>query len=233
MTAIQDHDQTRGQLERVIAGADQAAGGPAEEAAEVDVHLDRMRTFSRTDFSRMKLTWTADEQLVMEEVRAQSDKIIEAFFREAFDVLEDLYRHVRKPKASLTTGEVRKDVYGRTVWETDEHGHPIENWLALGDRERENALYRITVHLHEWEQTAAKLWTDAMFAKGLWEEAFSHAFFGAPGGRPTVDDRTQYGRKSSMESRYFALFRSSISRRADAVIRSMTRVYTILLKDAR
>src|SRR6185312_14302122 len=233
-TDLQERQQQERQVERVLADADQAAGGPAEGELAPEIDMDRGKLFARTSFSRMKITWTTDEALAMQKIWAEADRFIDAYFKDALDVLEDLYMHVRKPLADTTTGEVLTLPDGRRRWVEDEHGNPVEDWLSLNDRDREQALYRITTHLFAWEQTAAKLWGDAMFAKGLWEEAFAHAFYGAPRpGKPTVEDRTQHGRRASMDSRYFAIYKSLLSRRADAVVRSMTRIHGILLKDAR
>lgn len=235
MTAadVRDREQNDKQIARVLRDADQTAGNAeADQAVEPTIHPDRMRTFTHTSLSRVKVSWTADEHIQMSTIWATVDKIIEAHFKTAFAVQEQLYRHVRKPVINTVSGEAVKDTRGRIRW-IEEDGIPYEDWLSLGDREREQALYQITTHMFEWEQIAAKIWGDAMFAKGIWEEQFAHAFSGAPGTRPTVDDKTHHAHKHSMEQRYFAIFQSLLSRRADAVVRSMTRLYTVLLKDAR
>lgn len=67
-----------------------------------------------------------------------------------------------------------------------------------------------------------------MFAKALWTESFSH-YFDEPM-RGTVDDRTAKGNVKSAEERYFALYLSSVSRKADALVKSMDRL-TLRLRD--
>jgi hypothetical protein len=47
-------------------------------------------------------------------------------------------------------------------------------------------------------------------------------------GKPTIDDRTQWGHQFSAEERYFAVFRSVLSRKADALVRSMERLRRML-----
>jgi hypothetical protein len=232
-TAQQDHDQIQGQVDRALAEADREPGGPAELTAEVDTIGDRMRLFSQTGFSRMKLTWAPDEAAVMQRIWAESDRVIEAYFGEAFDILELIYKAVRVPKPGADPGEVMTDAHGRTQWLLDEEGRPVEDWTRLGDKQRDTFLNQLMINLFAWEQTAAKLWGDAMFAKGLWEEKFSSTFFAAPGSRPTEADRTQHGRRSSMQERYFAVFKSMVSRRAEAVVKSMNRVYDRLERDSR
>ena len=58
-----------------------------------------------------------------------------------------------------------------------------------------------------------------MFAKAQWEERFSIAFDAPMSG--TVDDRRAAGNIDAREERYFAIFLSLYSRKADSIVRSM------------
>ena len=71
-----------------------------------------------------------------------------------------------------------------------------------------------------------------MFAKGAWEEAFADAYV-AGNGRLTIDDRTQRGHQASIERRYFGIFQAMLSRRADAIIRSMERLEELMMRSTR
>ena len=91
----------------------------------------------------------------------------------------------------------------------------------LGIKQREDFLFRITTKMFEWKQTQADLWGEAMFAKAMWEERFSDGFVNAVGSRPTVDDKTNQARAHATDERYYAIFRATVSRRADALVDSM------------
>jgi hypothetical protein len=90
---------------------------------------------------------------------------------------------------------------------------------ALTDRRREHFLHQISAHLFEWEQASQDLWGEAMFAKAAWEERFAWGYTTSEG--KTIDDRTQRARQASQEERYFAIYRTLLSRKADALVRSM------------
>jgi hypothetical protein len=67
-----------------------------------------------------------------------------------------------------------------------------------------------------------------------WEVKFASAFVNMPGsqisGRPTIDDRTQAGHRDSAQERYFAVFRSAISRQADGLVSAMKGLQFLLQK---
>ena len=62
-------------------------------------------------------------------------------------------------------------------------------------------------------------WGEAMFAKAMWEETFSIGYSASVSG--TIDDRTAAGRIGAAEERYFAIFMTLYSRKAEAITRSM------------
>jgi hypothetical protein len=70
-----------------------------------------------------------------------------------------------------------------------------------------------------WEQRAADAWGEAMFAKAQWEERFAIDYDAPFTG--TIEDRTAKGNIGAREERYFAIFLSLYSRKADAVVRSL------------
>lgn len=64
-----------------------------------------------------------------------------------------------------------------------------------------------------------------MFSKAQWEERFALAFNDTTaGGRKTDEAMTQKARAGSRDERYFAIFESLYSRKADALVRSLERL---------
>jgi hypothetical protein len=214
-------ERTARQIERVLSEADQREGTPVESPGDVELPGDRTRMFSHVNFSRMRTKWDKNDLIVIEEIRRQADDLIFNRFLAAFALMDRIYSCVRF-KATGEDGEIRLDRHGRPVWEMNEIGLPREDWTRVTDQDRFAWLHEITAHLFQWEQDAAILWGDAMFAKGIWQEVFARAYV-APA-RGTIDDRTQAGHLASMEDRYFAIFQSLISKRADAIVRSMERI---------
>lgn len=215
-------EQSRKQIERTLADSDRPIDPSTEEPATPEVPSDRKRNFRSPNFSRMRTTWRGEDKIVIEEIKVQARKVTEALFPEAHGIMDRLYLAVREPLIG-PDNQVRTGPDGRPVWRCHDNGSPVENWTLLSDHDRRNALFEITTHLFEWEQRAAELWGEAMFAKVSWEERFADGFM-EPQGRQTVDDRVQAGTKSSIEERYFAVFKALLSRKADALVRTMGRL---------
>lgn len=193
-----------------------------EVTAEVDLHEDRTREMRTPGFSRMRTEWEGPDQMVVASVMGQADNLVLRNFSDAYAVMHELYEIVREPVVNESTGEIFKDAHGFTVWQRSNTGAYVEDYARLGHKEKQHLLFEITTRIFEWEQRAANAWGEAMFAKAMFEERFALTFQGTPGTRPTVDDRTQFARGSSTEERYFAIFQSLYSRKAEALVRSLT-----------
>jgi hypothetical protein len=195
-----------------------------DEQMEVDPHPDRTREFRTPGFARMRLNWSGDDGAVIQGVIDTVDRILMEKFPVAYEVMYEIFNVVREAEIDPATGRPRKDHLGLVVWKQNSSGTYVEDWGKLTDRLRENSLHKITLYLIEWEEHKENLWGEAMFAKAAWEERFAGGFLNAPGTKPTVDAATSYGRAASMEERYFAIFKTLVSRRADALTRSMERL---------
>lgn len=225
-------EQAADQIRRVLKDAEGPAGLP-DEPADPDIGPDRERYF-RTNFSRMKLDWSPDEKAQMQRLLGFADGALREKFPEIYDLLDDeLYPAVREPQLHPDTQQPLRDLAGNVMWKRDEHNRIIERYDRLGDAEARQILYKIGTQLIAWRQRRDMLHGEAMFAKGLWEEVFSNGYISARGGRLTVDDKTQAGRLASMDERYFSIFKSMISRRADSLVYSMERIEEMLMKTLR
>jgi hypothetical protein len=179
----------------------------------------------------MRTDWPKEDKIKIQEITRLADQVLAARFADAWWLLERLYRVVREPRTT-TDGVIIKDLAGHIQWKRNAEGFYIEDWSRLGDAERSDFLHELVIHMVEWGQQAATMWGSAMFAKGIWEEAFAYGYT-TPRGKLTIDDRTQQGHLASIEERYFAIFQSILSRRGDALLYSMRRLETMLMKDDR
>lgn len=191
-----------------------------EEPAEVRVHEDNTRENRTPGFSRMRTSWEGEDALHVQSLKAIVDDTMLTQFPDAIMIMNDLFEIVRTPAVDQN-GEVLVDRHGLIIWKRSESGAFLEDYSRLSYRDREDILFRITTNLVRWKEVQADLWGDAMFAKAVWEERFSEKFLSTPGMRPTIDDKTNRARKHSVDERYFAIFRTLISRRADALVDSM------------
>lgn len=211
---VEIDDDTEAQIRRALDNADAPLGS---ETGMLDP--DRTRESRTPNFARMRLEWSGRDGAMMASVHETVQRILFERFTMAYELMHQLFSVIREPVINEVTGEVETDQHGWPVWRRTSVGGYMEDWSRLTDTERENLLYKITAYMFEWEQSAADLWGESMFAKAAWEERFASGFLNSQG--KTVDDRNQSGRLSSQEERYFALFQSLLSRKAEALVRSM------------
>jgi hypothetical protein len=168
----------------------------------------------------MRLDWSSDDRDVLIRAKSTAEGRLQREFPEVYRLLYRVYNVVRAPEVDLKTGEIHTDQWGLPVWKKDQVGSYLEDFSKLGIREKEDILFTITTHLVEWQQLAADAWGEAMFSKAQWEERFSIGYDAPMSG--TIEARTAAGRLDSREERYFAIFISLYSRKADALISSLT-----------
>jgi len=214
------------QAQRVLEESEVPADATAEEPMTSDPHPDRTHEMTRASFSRMRNGWAGDDARMVMELEGLSDKIVRSRLAAAFAIIEKIRRHVRVPACNPRTGQVLTYEDGSPQWEKDEFGIPVEQWSLLSDGDRLNLIGLIHTHMLEFEIVKANIWAEAMYAKGEWEEIFSRGYTALPdhvvSGKPTIEDRTHYSQKNAAQERYFALFQSALSRKADGVVRTLT-----------
>jgi hypothetical protein len=191
-----------------------------DEPINVELPEEREKSFQTPGFSRLRMTWRGHDAAMIGAMHDAVDQKVFENFSEAFTILNEIYELVRE-KVMLPGGRTATDEHGFPVWAKNEAGNFVENWHNLNFRERERFLFLITTRLVAWEQRAAGAWAEAMMSKAIWEESFATGFESAEGSRPTVDDRTNRGRLASKEDRYFAVYCTYYSRKADSLVRNM------------
>lgn len=181
-------------------------------------------------FQRMRTDWHSADRDTIDSVKDIVDKQILETFADAFSIMYEIYDQVRIPIMNPKTGEFEIGPDGLTNWQRKSDGSYVEDWSKIGRHEREKYLYMIITRLFEWEQSAADIWGEALFAKAYWEEAFATGFDSITDAKATVDARTARANRLAADHRYLAVFKSLYSRRADAIVKSLDRL-AIRLKD--
>lgn len=214
-------ERTADQAERVLDEIEHAPDDPT--VPETDP--ERTRELRTPGFSRMvaHTDWSSEDAFVVRTLRDMVEGRILTQFAGAYQIMSDIYDEVREPETDAFGNEL-KDHLGFKIFKRQQTGAYIEDFSRLTTRAREDALYRITTSLFEWEQTAADVWGEAMFAKAKWEERFALAFQIEHQGKDTIEGRTQSGRLGARDDRYFAIYMSLYSRKADAIVRAMERL---------
>jgi hypothetical protein len=183
---------------------------------------ERSRSFRFPGFSRMRTDWYGEDGITLRRVQSRVEDIIDNTFNDLFAIREELYSLVRFP--ALKDDVIQTDRHGWIIWKKTEMGNYEEDWGRLDLRNREKFLFQITTRIFEWEERRDQLWAAAMFAKTQWEEAFSTGWQETGGNRPTEGDKTTQGRLTSQEERYFAIYATFLSRRADSLVAGMERL---------
>lgn len=193
----------------------------ADEPVKVELPEERIRKFLTPGFSRMRANWEPEEQALIRGMQGQINQVLQDAFPEVYSLLYEVYDLVREVEIDPATGEPRMGPDGLPMWKRAPSGRFVEDWVKIGHRQRDDMLYAITVGLIRWKQRASDIWGEAMMAKAKWEEAFSNGYLDEENVRRTVDERTARGRSASADDRYFAIYVSTLSRKADALISSM------------
>jgi hypothetical protein len=211
------------------------AGDKLDDDIAVDLEEestdDPRARFRTPGFSRVKIAWTGDEMDVVRSVTGTVDDLIRRAFWDVHALLNDLYIIVRDPEVDETSGEIRTTAEGDVIWRRTPNGTYFEDYTKLTRAQRDDFLFRIITHVWDWEQRAANMWGEAMLSKAIWEEQFAIGFDAPVKG--TVDDRKAKGTLRAAEDRYFAIFQTLASRKADALVRSMNALQRVLGESLR
>lgn len=209
-----------------ISGIKASAEQAADEAEKLDElvdipesDLDKMRKFRSPGFSRIRADWSPEERTVVNMVTGSVEARVKEVFADAYQIMDDLYAVVREPELD-PNGQVVRTSDGKVVYRTTVHGDIVENWGKLSVRQHEDFLFRITSRIYSWEQSSADAWAEAMLAKAMWEERFSIGYDAPMSG--TIEDRTARAKMDATDERYTAIVMSLYSRKADAIVRSMS-----------
>lgn len=190
-----------------------------DETAKVELPDERQRRFRTPGFARMRLSMNNEDRETMARVHSLVNQKIDERFADAFAIMHELYDLVRE--RVVVNGKVVVDDYGLPEWRRSPSGMYVEDWSKLSSREREHYLYLITTRLFEWSQRQAEDWAEAMFAKAQWESMFAAGYESLEGSKPTIGDRENRARLESQEARYFAIYVTYLSRKADSLVKSM------------
>ena len=212
---IRAHGQTAA-TEEALAESEQMLE-PGEDAVLPE---ERTTAFRNPGFARMRTDWNHGDREVIRHAQDTVEGRILANFEDVYQVMYEVYDLVRTPLVG-PDGQVQRDKWGFTLWKTNTSGSYEEDWSRLTGKERQNLLFTITTRLFDWEQRAANAWGEAMFAKAQFEEQFAIGFE-EPEGKVTVDDRRAHANLAARDERYFAIFLTLYSRRADALVRVMS-----------
>lgn len=192
-----------------------------ENLVEPVLPEDDAKKWRTPGFQRIRVEWKGEDRPIIDRVKAVAETKIYAEFSDAYALIYEIFELVRN--------ETGRDPRGQPVWERDAAGNFVEDFNKLTMKQKEHFMFSLTTRLFLWQQQAADIWGEAMFAKAQWEERFSIGYDENRAG--TIEGRTAKGRIDAREERYFAVLMSLHSRKADALVRSLE-LLTQRLKDS-
>lgn len=171
---------------------------PAEDPSldlppDPDESLDSDRGYIFAN--RIRFAWKHDDEELLERIRKSADHLFAELFADAVETIDRLYASMRIPRY------VGPD--GRTVWETDDQGRPIERIDQLTGQDMDQAILDLERIVLTITPEVNQLRLEALFAQNAAKDAFDDAF--PPSG--LADDRTARANRSSRQDRWSAYWR--------------------------
>lgn len=177
--------------------------------------------------SKIRYTWKAEDQAILAALRSTVQTLIQRDFAEVLEALDELYLSIRSPKAN-EQGVVQMDGRGRTAWETDERGNPVEDWSLLTGQDVEVCLLKMSRVKFELSQRVSSLFAEALFAKHIHNDAWHAEYESMVEG--TQKDREARANREAKQDRYFAFYRYTIWASADALLKEVNATMRLLEK---
>lgn len=155
-------------------------------------------------FSKLEFKWRESDYMILQQIRAASERAFMEMYDGTIDILDDLYAQIRV--AELTAHDtVKRDDNNRPVWEREEDGSYKEDWSRLDGVDIERSLFELTKIRLAVGTQVGELLMEAMFAKHIHTEEHDDAYVGAIDG--TVADRTARANRKARESKYHSFYR--------------------------
>jgi hypothetical protein len=167
-------------------------------------------------FSRMRIVWRSEDRPIISSAKDAVEQALLRQFEDAYLVMNQVLELVRTPEIDPATEQPLRDNFGFVIWKRTPSGSFEEDWSRLTNRAKQALLFTITTRIFDWKQRAADAWGEAMFAKAQWEERHAIAYDAPMQG--TIEDRTAAAAIDAREERYFAIFTTWYSRKADALV---------------
>ena len=155
-------------------------------------------------FSKISFSWRTSDALILDQIRAAVDSMLDGMYRDAKHVIDDFYSELRVPLSDSETGVVLTDAQGRVIWQKDSNGREIEQWDQLTGQDIERCLLDIARLKLELAPQVNELLNEAVFSKHIADDAFQDAYEELV--EETIPGRNAYASRKARPDRYFAFF---------------------------
>jgi len=159
---------------------------------------------SRSPFAKINFRWRADDQSLLDQIRASVDSMMAHLYSDAKAVIDGFYAELRVPEYDPETGVVTTDRQGRIVWQRDHRGKEVERWDQMTGQDIERCLLDLSRIRAEVAPRVNELLLEAVFAKHIADDSFQDAY--AELVEETIPGRNAYASRKTRQDKYHAYF---------------------------
>lgn len=199
----------------------------ADGTAFVDEEPVMLAT-TKSMFDKITFRWRSDEKSQLDRIRASADTVVAHLFDDAKAAIDEFYAELRVPQINPDTGMVQRTRDGRIVWQTDEHGRPIERWSQMTGQDVERCLLDLARIKMEVSSQVHELLMEAVFAKHLHDDQYQDAY--AELVEETIPGRNAYASRKTRQDKYHAFFRYYLWSTANTLLAEITNFSWVLQK---
>lgn len=174
---------------------------PVQEAAAITEESALLA--DNNIFTKIKFSWSPEDRAILERIRMSADAIFEEAFTASIEAIDWFYLQLRVPKTK--EGQVLTGADGRTIWETDQFGRPVEDWNQLTGTDVEKTLADLARLRFYVAPQVNQLMLDALYARHTAQDTHDEAWAGLMDG--TQGDKSARSNRDSRVDRYHSYFR--------------------------
>lgn len=155
-------------------------------------------------FSKISFRWRADEESLLDRIRAAADTVIGNLYTDANRTIDEFYGQLRIAEHHDDTGMVQRDAQGRIVWRRDERGKEIEDWDQVTGQDIEACLFDLERIKLQVAPKVNELLLEAVFAKHIFDDSYQDAYSELV--EDTIPGRNAYAARKTRQEKYHAFF---------------------------
>lgn len=178
--------------------------------------------------NKIRYALKTDDAEILRRCRHAANTVFQKLFADAVVTIDNLYLAMRVPQRDPNTGRILTDAAGRTVWETDEWGNPVEDIHRVPGHDLDNIILKLEYLLMSVTRQVTDLRLEALQAQTISKDSFDDAW--PKSGTETT--RKSAANTGSREDRWFAFYKYYIYAHANAFIQEL-RLFTRRLDSIR
>lgn len=176
-------------------------------------------------FSKLEFKWKAEDQLILDRIRAACNTVTMNEYRALQRTLDELYENIRVPELT-PNGFPLTDEKGRFVWKRHENGRLVEDWSRMDGMDLEVSIFNLQRSRVELATRTNELLQEAIFAKHIFNDEYYEGYRSLVEG--TQGDRTAQANRSTREEKYFSFYRFCLWQSADVLLKEISNLQRVM-----